>query len=162
MVKWTASSALVFLALLTGCGQAPDQPAGNETASSAPRKITIRNEWQEKLLKLSDNDRDLTLRRAIRDDGGSCSKISGSKYQQPYKSMEMWVAHCSSGDWAVFIAASGDVQARACTEIPQLNRDTPQLKLPTCHPWPVDPSAPVDETRWPTPEPARPKPIDKL
>lgn len=143
--------------MVAGCGQAPSDEREGAAASSGASgagTIKIRNEYQEKLLALGDLDRDLTLRRAVRDGGGSCPKISGSKYQQDYKSMAMWVAHCSSGDWAVFVSAGGNVQARSCKDIPVLNRDNKNLNLPTCHPRPVDTLAPVDEPQWPEPAPA--------
>jgi hypothetical protein len=143
MSKPAAVAALFLLSLLPGCGSS-DQATGN-AAADGQRRITIRNEWQEKMLKLSDDQRDLTLRRAVRDDGGQCPHISGSKFQQDYKSMKMWVAHCDSGDWAVFLAPSGDVQVRACKEIPQLNADNKGLNLPTCHPRPIDTLAPPPE-----------------
>jgi hypothetical protein len=156
MVKATAAPTLLLLAFLAACGQAPsDQSAGNAAtnanANTATRHITIRNEYQENLLKLNDTQRDLTLRRAVRDDGGSCDHISGSKFQQDYKNMKMWVAHCSSGDWAVFLTPTGDVQVRACKDIPKLNADNKGLNLPTCHPAPVDTLAPPPEPSWPEP-----------
>src|SRR6476619_307038 len=98
-----AAAALVLVSLLAGCGQQPSAGAP-ENATAAQRSIRIRNEWQEKLLALSDLDRELALRRAVRDDGGSCPKITGSKYQQDYQGMAMWVAYCSSGDWAVYVS----------------------------------------------------------
>ena len=160
MLKASIAPALFFL---SACGQAPsDQSAGNTAAdsSAATRHITIRNEYQENLLKLNDTQRDLTLRRAVRDDNGKCNHISGSKFQQDYKSMKMWVAHCDSGDWAVFLAPSGDVQVRACTDIPKLNADNRGLNLPTCYPAPVDTLAPAPELNWPEPT-ASPQPAGK-
>lgn len=157
MIKASIAPALLLLSSLSACGQAPsDQPAGNAATnvSAATRHITIRNEYQEKLLKLNDTQRDLTLRRAVRDDNGRCNHISGSKYQEQYKSMAMWVAHCESGDWAVFLAPTGEVQVRACQDIPKLNADNKWLNLPTCHPAPVDTLAPPPEASWP--EPATP------
>lgn len=158
MFKSRTAGVLLVLSVLGGCGQAPQDQAAGDTAAapSAQRSIKIRNEWQEKLLKLNDADRDLTLRRAVTDDGGSCSKISGSKYQQDYKGMAMWIAHCSGGDWAVYISPSGVIQARACKDIPMLNQQNAKLDLPTCHLRPADPLTPVPEPRWPEP-PAPPK-----
>jgi len=162
MFKFSAAG-LALLFLVSGCGQAPeDRSTANAMAGEGARtSIKIRNQYQEKLLALSDADRDLTLRRAVRDDGGSCSKISGSKYQQDYKGMAMWVAHCSGGDWAVYLSPSGTVQARACKEIPILNRQEKQLDMPACRAAPVDTLAPVSEPRWPDPAPP-PQPFDKV
>jgi hypothetical protein len=163
MMKASIAPALCFLSFLSACGQASsDQSAGNAAAdaSAATRHITIRNEYQENLLKLSDTQRDLTLRRAVRDDNGKCNHISGSKFQQDYKSMKMWVAHCDSGDWAVFLAPTGDVQVRSCQDIPKLNADNKWLNLPTCHPAPVDTLAPPPEPDWSEPA-APPQPAGK-
>jgi hypothetical protein len=153
MVKATVAPALLLLSVLTACGQPPPDQSGRNMAvdvtSNAMTRITIRNEWQEKLLKLGDSQRDLALRRAVRDGDGRCDHISGSKFQQDYKSMKMWVAHCDSGDWAAFLAANGDVQVRMCKDIPKLNADNKGLNLPLCHPWPMDALAPPPEPKWP-------------
>jgi hypothetical protein len=163
MMKAAIAPALFFLSFLAACGQpSSDQTAGNAATdtSAATRHITIRNEYQEKLLKLNDTQRDLTLRRAVRDDNGKCNHINSSKYQEQYKSMAMWVAHCESGDWAVFLAPSGDVQVRACQDIPKLNADNKGLSLPTCHPAAVDTLAPPPEPDWSEPA-AGPQPAGK-
>jgi hypothetical protein len=158
MLKAAIAPAFFLVSFLSACGQATsDQSSENAPAGAAANgatsHITIRNEWQEKLLKLNDTQRDLALRRAVRDDRGSCDHISGSKYQQQYKSMAMWVAHCSSGDWAVFLAPNGDVQVRSCTDIPRLNADNKGLNLPTCQSAPVDTLGPPPEPKWPEPVP---------
>lgn len=155
MVKTSVRPAVLLLSLLSACGQAPSDEAESNAAtnaSSATRHITIRNEYQENMLKLSDTQRDLTLRRAVRDDGGKCNHINSSKFQQDYKSMKMWVAHCDSGDWAVFLAPTGEVQVRACNDIPQLNADNKWLNLPLCHPAPVDLALPP-QPNWSEPAP---------
>ena len=74
----------------------------------------------------SDVSRYLGLRRGIVDSGGRCKRVDRGAYQEEYKNMAMWAAHCTdTGDWSVFIAPSGDVQARLCTEAKQLG-------LPEC------------------------------
>lgn len=146
------SATAALLLLLAGCGQ-PPAGDGGDNAATAIRPITISNPSQEALLKLNDLDRDLTLRRAIRDDKGNCPKIRGSKYQQDYKGMAMWVAHCTGGDWAVYVAPSGTVQARPCKE-------AAQLKLPLCHPGPPELTGPVSAPHWPDPPP--PPPLNSL
>ena len=79
----------------------------------------------------SDVSRYLGLRRGIVDSGGRCKRVDRGAYQEDYKSMAMWTAHCTdSGDWAVFIAPSGDVQAREC-------KDARQLGIPECKPMPA-------------------------
>ena len=149
-------AAAALLLLLAACGQAPPDREGSssENATGAVRSITVRNRSQEALLKLEDLERDLTLRRAVRDDGGSCAKIRSSKYQQDYEGMAMWVAHCTGGDWAVYVAPSGTVQARRCA-------DAETLKLPACHPGPVEATGPVETPRWPDPPPA-PAPLNNF
>jgi hypothetical protein len=39
--------------------------------------------------------------------------------------MAMWTARCANRDWAVYVASSGTVQARACPQAKQLG-------LPEC------------------------------
>ena len=159
MFRSQVAAGLFVLASLGGCGQSVSGQSDN--SATGVTSIKIRNEYQEKLLALDSSNRDLTLRRAIRDDRGSCAKISGSRYQQDYKGMAMWVAHCSSGDWAVFLAPSGDIQARECADIPTLNKENKSLALPACHTVAVDTETTVEQPRWPEPAPP-PKPIDKL
>lgn len=154
MSRPPTAAALLFLAMLTGCGQAPSDRSADQANAAATARQKIRNSYQEKLLALNDLNRDLTLRRAVRDDGGSCPQIRGNKYQQDYKGMAMWVAHCTSGDWAVFIDPSGSIQARRCEH-------AEQLKLPACHPWPAEATGPVAAPRWPEP-PAPPATLNSL
>jgi hypothetical protein len=133
-----------LIGAVAGCGPATDAADNGQTRY---RSIKIRNSYQESMLKLPESERDITLRRAVRDNGGSCPKITGSAYQEDYKNMAMWVAHCSSGDWAVFLAPSGTVQARKCSE-------AAQLKLPACKPGPKKAVGEVPAPRWPEPPPA--------
>ena len=79
----------------------------------------------------SDVSRYLGLRRGIVDTGGRCKRVDRGAYQEEYKNMAMWAAHCTdTGDSAVFIAPSGDVQARLCA-------DAKQLGTPECKPMPA-------------------------
>jgi hypothetical protein len=72
----------------------------------------------------------LGLRRAMVDSGQRCKKVVRGRYQQEYQNMAMWTAHCTdTGDWAVFIAPSGDVQVRRCGNLKSLG-------LPLCQPIP--------------------------
>src|SRR3546814_15644817 len=71
-------------------------------------------------------NRGLALRRAIQDSGERCKRVDSSGYQQDYRNLSMWTARCSdSGDWALFVAPTGDVQVRRC-------EDAASLELPTC------------------------------
>jgi hypothetical protein len=79
----------------------------------------------------SDVSRYLGLRRGVVDNGGRCKRVDRGAYQQDYKNMAMWTAHCTdTGDWAVFIAPNGDVQARKCAE-------AKLLRTPECRPMPA-------------------------
>jgi hypothetical protein len=115
-------SGLVTLVLvaLGGCGEAPP------TEPRKVNKIAIANPFHDRLKTLSERDRQLTLRRAVQDAGESCRTIEGSNYSGQYKGLQMWTASCGTGrDYAVFIAASGNVQVRRCEHLEQLG-------LPAC------------------------------
>jgi hypothetical protein len=117
--------ALTFVLLAGACGEAP--------APAPPKVVAAKdNPAHQQLLAAREVDRMLALRRAIQDDEGSCPKVTGSAYQQQYKGMAMWIAYCSNGPWAVYIAPSGDVQARAC-------KDSKATGLPLCKARKVDP-----------------------
>ena len=142
------SAALIAVLLTAACGDG-SAPPPKAPKASRPED----NPYHQKLLALRPVDRMLALRRAIQDDGGSCNKVTRSEYQQEYKGMSMWIAYCSSGLWGVYLAPSGDVQARAC-------KDAAATGLPACV---VAPQTAATETVWPanarplppTPEPAR-------
>jgi hypothetical protein len=89
-------------------------------------KVVVANPLSDQLKALSEPMRHLGLYRAIRDNGQRCKRVERGAYQQQYKTMAMWTAHCSdSGDWALYIAPSGDVQVSAC-------KDAKELGLPEC------------------------------
>ena len=117
--------ALVALTLLcSGCG---DENSGE--ASQKVTKIRAANPVSDQLKGLTEVYRYLGLRRAIKDSGQRCKKVDRGAYQEEYKTMAMWTAHCTdSGDWAVFIAPSADVQVRQCRHMAQLG--LPVCKLP--------------------------------
>ncbi|MFL6858595.1 MAG: hypothetical protein ACJ8EB_11910 [Allosphingosinicella sp.] len=124
----------VFLSLaLAACGSGGDD-AGNVT------KVRAANPMSDQLKGMTPLYRDLGLYRALRDNGQRCKKAEGGAYQQEYRNLAMWTVRCTdSGDWALFIAPNGDVQARRCA-------DAAQLKLPACRPprpVPVKPAAPA-------------------
>jgi len=114
------SAAFAALLLVGGCDE------NSAPAPQPPKEVKARdNPFHQQLLAARPVDRMLALRRAIQDDDGSCNKVTGSDYQQQYKGMSMWIAHCSSGSWAVYVAPSGDIQARPC-------KDSAALGLPEC------------------------------
>lgn len=114
------SILIAALLPLAGCGDAGD------SGGQATTPIKAASPYVAQMRALSPLNRGLALRRAIQDSGERCKKIESSAYQQEYKNMAMWTAHCSdTGDWALFIAPNADVQVRACA-------DAAQLKLPAC------------------------------
>lgn len=90
------------------------------------KKIETSGAYIEKLRGLSQQDRDLALRRAVQDADLRCKRVLGTTESGRYENMVMWTVRCEGDeDWAVFIAPSGDVQVRSCG-------DLGQLSLPTC------------------------------
>lgn len=114
-----AAAAAAVLAL-AGCEDGAPEPQGSTTRMRAANPVS------DQLKGLSELYRYLGLRRAIVDNGQRCKKVDRGAYQEEYKNNAMWTAHCTdSGDWAVFIAPSGDVQVRRCGNLAA-------LKLPLC------------------------------
>ncbi|MGZ8286420.1 MAG: hypothetical protein ACXW27_15905 [Allosphingosinicella sp.] len=104
--------------LLAGCEDG--SPERNVT------KVVAANPHSDQLKALSEPTRFLGLYRALRDNGQRCKRVDRGQYQQQYKSMAMWTAHCTdTGDYALYIAPSGDVQVSAC-------KDARELGLPEC------------------------------
>ncbi|HEY1606287.1 MAG TPA: hypothetical protein VGF77_11905 [Allosphingosinicella sp.] len=120
--------ALGVLLLLAGCGD-----------NSAPQNavhIKMANTYSDQLAAMAPLYRNLGLWRAIRDAGNRCKKVDAGGFQQDYKDMALWTAHCTDTDqWMVFIAPNGDVQVRPCA-------DAAALKLPACKPLPAAAAGP--------------------
>jgi len=116
MKAWATMTA--SLLLLAGCEDgAPEQDVTHVVAA---------NPMSDQLKALSEPTRDLGLYRAIRDNGQRCKRVDRGQYQQQYKTMAMWTAHCTdTGDYALYIAPNGDVQVSAC-------KDAGELRLPEC------------------------------
>jgi hypothetical protein len=105
---------LIGLLALAGCGRgsAPQQAQETPQPDAA---ATPQTSYRDTLRKLPPAEVSAALFRAISDSGESCTGVTKSAYQQDYKDMGMWVAHCrAGGDWAVFVSDKGYVQARAC------------------------------------------------
>ena len=116
-----ASLAAIGL-VLTGCEDGA--PERNVT------QVVAANPHSDQLKALSEPTRFLGLYRAIRDTGQRCKRVDRGAYQQQYKSMAMWTAHCTdSGDWALYIAPNGDVQASPCGHAKELG--LPECKVQT-------------------------------
>ncbi|MEA3002235.1 MAG: hypothetical protein QOH81_1023 [Sphingomonadales bacterium] len=125
-------SAASALFLLSGCEDGtPEQNVVHVKAA---------NDYSNRLNAMNPMYRNLGLWRAVRDAPQRCKKVDAGAFQQDYRNMAMWTAHCTdTGQWAVFIAPTGEVQVRACA-------DAAVLHLPACRPLPAA-----------APEPARPK-----
>ena len=105
-------------ALLTACEDGA--PERNVT------QVVAANPHSDQLKALSEPTRHLGLYRALRDNGQRCKRVDRGGYQQQYKTMAMWTAHCTdTGDYAIYIAPNGDVQVSAC-------KDARELRLPEC------------------------------
>lgn len=94
--------------------------------------VRAANPTSDNLKTLQPLYKNLGLWRGIRYNRGVCKKVDRGAYQQEYKNMAMWTAHCTdSGDWAVFIAPDATVQAAKCA-------DAESLRLPACKPIPEE------------------------
>ncbi|HEU0097272.1 MAG TPA: hypothetical protein VFQ67_00725 [Allosphingosinicella sp.] len=116
MRAWATTAACVLL--LTACEDgAPEREV---------TRVVAANPYSDQLKALSEPTRHLGLYRALRDNGQRCKRVDRGEYQQQYKTMAMWTAHCTdTGDYALYIAPNGDVQVSAC-------RDARELRLPEC------------------------------
>ena len=113
----------------------------SESEQAAPERKTIvmraANPTSDNLKKLDPIYRHLGLRRGISYNRGKCKRVDRGAYQEEYKNMAMWRAHCiDSGDWAVFIAPDASVQAVQC-------KDTKTARVPDCKPLPPEPPDPL-------------------
>jgi hypothetical protein len=119
-MKARATTMVACILILAGCEDgAPEQ---NVTT------VVAANPMSDQLKALSEPTRFLGLYRAIRDNGRRCKRVDSGRYQQQYKSMAMWTAHCTdTGDYSLYIAPNGDVQVSPC-------KDARELGLPECTP----------------------------
>jgi hypothetical protein len=116
------SFAAVALALtLSAC----DSGGGD---AQQTRSIRASNPHSDQLKGLSEFNRGMGLRRAVRDTGQRCKKVEASAYQEEYKNLALWTLRCTDGDYGIFIAPSGDVQVRRCTDLKTLG--LPECRLP--------------------------------
>lgn len=126
--RLTAMLAVLIAGPLGACdgGTPPKQATAPVT--------TVRNDYHERMLALDELLRGAALRRAIRATGASCDRVEASAFQQDHENLKMWTARCQNNDYAVFLAATGDVQVRPC-------EDAAQLKLPACRALPAKDAA---------------------
>jgi hypothetical protein len=119
--RLTAFAGLIMTLLVSASCDGQQDPGARQTT-----KIAIANPYHDKLMGLSVLNRSLGLRRAIQDASQGCARITASGYQAPYKGLHVWIGRCApEGDYAVFIAPSGDAQVRRC-------KDVQTLMLPAC------------------------------
>jgi hypothetical protein len=121
------------IAALAAC----DGGGGGQTASVTKTKIAA-SPYIEQLRALDPQQRDLTLRRAVRDTGSSCYRVEGSEESGTYENLVVWTVRCDTSNWAVFIAPAGEVQVRSCDHVRQLG-------LPGCEG--VDQAADASSTK---------------
>ena len=120
--------ATLTMLALTGCGKGSDQAAAPAPTSNQIAAAADSGHYVDDLRKLAPAAANAALFRSITDSGESCTGVTKSAYQQDYKSMGMWVAHCREGsDWAVFVSQKGYVQPRACPTAAQAG-------FPACKP----------------------------
>jgi hypothetical protein len=118
MKAWATMAVCAML--LAGCEDGA--PERNVT------QVVAANPHSDQLKALSEPTRFLGLYRALRDNGQRCKRVDRGEYQQQYKTMAMWTAHCTdTGDYSLYIAPNGDVQVSAC-------KDARELGLPECRP----------------------------
>ena len=116
MKAWATTATCLLI--LAGCEDGA--PERNVT------QVVAANPMSDQLKALSEPTRYLGLYRAIRDNGQRCKRVDRGAYQQQYKTMAMWTAHCTdTGDHALYIAPNGDVQVSLC-------KDARELGLPEC------------------------------
>lgn len=108
--------------VVSGCD---GRDSKGETPAPAAKAITVANPFHDSLIKLDELRRGAALRRAIRDAQETCDRVETAAFQQDYTNLKMWVATCQRTAYAIFLAPTGDVQVRQCT-------DLASLKLPVC------------------------------
>ena len=131
----TMGPALAALLLLAGCEDGTPEQNVTQVKAAIP--------GSDRLAAMAPLYRNLGLWRAIRDAPERCKKVDNGAFQQDYRNLAMWTAHCTdTGQWAIFIAPNDDVQVRPCA-------DTAKLGLPACKPLPPappEPAAPAKKT----------------
>jgi hypothetical protein len=101
--------SLMLLVALAGCQR--------EAADGGTAQVNAANPDAERLKSLTPELRNVGLRNTIRDSGAHCERVDRSGYQQDYRNLSMWTAHCTdSGDFAVFIGPNGEGQVRPCDQ----------------------------------------------
>ena len=98
----------------------------NQQATPKQPDISVRSAEQNALHQLSDQNRDIALKRAILASGLRCKRVVRSGYVTEYNKLSMWSADCDDNrSWGIFVGADGSAQVRPCT-------DMARFKLPEC------------------------------
>lgn len=114
--------ALSLFLALAACGSAENQ----QPREVKKIEVTDGSSSLQRLRALSEQNRNLALRRAIQDAGQVCRRIKSSKEVGKHENLTMFTARCDEDkNWAIFIAPTSDVQVRSCGHVAQLG-------LPTC------------------------------
>ncbi|GAA4030297.1 hypothetical protein GCM10022281_07080 [Sphingomonas rosea] len=101
---------------------------GGDNKAAAPKDpaIAVRGPEQERLHQLTDEMRDIALKRAILASGLRCKRVVRSGYVTEYNKLSMWEADCDDKrQWGIFVGPDGSAQVRPCT-------DNARFKLPAC------------------------------
>ena len=117
-MRTAAITATAAALALSGCG--------SEEQAQPTQQIQVRGEAQEQLHQFNELNRAIGLKRAIRDAGYRCQRVTRSGYVAEYQNLDMWTASCADGrDWAVFVGPDGSAQVRDC-------KDVAEFGLPGC------------------------------
>ena len=123
MMKRLLPALLLAAAPLGACD-------GGDTAPAPQKSIQVRSAAQDQLHQLNELNRAIALKRAIRDSGSSCLRVTSSGFVGRYKNMDYWTATCEdefdrTREWALFIGADESVQVRLCADVAEVG-------LPAC------------------------------
>lgn len=118
------AAAIMIGSTLSACGQS------EETPPPAPKEVMVRSDMQKQLFEANQLNRAIALKRAIRDFGAGCVRVTKSGYVGRYEQMDYWTATCQDDreqtrEWALFIGANDSVQIRLC-------EDVAKVDLPGC------------------------------
>jgi hypothetical protein len=114
---------LLLAAPLVACDRGASDP-------TPAKPIEVRSAAQDRLHQLDELNRAIALKRAVRDSGSSCLRVTSAGFVGRYKNMDYWTASCEDEfdrvrDWALFIGADDSVQVRLC-------KDVAEVGLPAC------------------------------
>ncbi len=120
-MRSAAMTAIAAALAISGCESGePEQ---------ATQPIRVRGEAQEQLHQFNDLNRAIGLKRAIRDAGYRCQRVTRSGYVGEYENLDMWMANCDERrDWAVFVGPDGSAQVRDCADVERFGLPQCEIK----------------------------------